>query len=62
LADKVLALRTMPDAIVDHGPQTTFRAVYGLDGTGLAELALAKLAFADPGKVASESLPIAGGQ
>lgn len=62
LADKVLALRTMPDAIVDHGPQTTFRAVYGLDGAGLAELALAKLAFADPGKVASESLPIAGGQ
>src|SRR5690606_11749977 len=36
LGDKVLATLTMPDAIVDHGPQTTFRQLYGLDGPGIA--------------------------
>ncbi len=36
LAGKVLSTLTMPDAIVDHGPQTTFRQVYGLDGPGIA--------------------------
>ena len=36
LADKNLSNLTMPDAIVDHGPQTTFRQMHSLDGTGIA--------------------------
>ncbi|MDZ7728320.1 MAG: transketolase C-terminal domain-containing protein [Dehalococcoidia bacterium] len=37
LADTLLANLTMPDAIVDHGPQKTFRSRYRLDGPGIAE-------------------------
>jgi 1-deoxy-D-xylulose-5-phosphate synthase len=37
LGDRSLGNLSMPDAIVDHGPQTTFRQVYGLDGPGIAE-------------------------
>lgn len=36
LADRFLGCVSMPDAIVDHGPQATFRAFYALDGAGIA--------------------------
>jgi 1-deoxy-D-xylulose-5-phosphate synthase len=39
LADRIIATLTMPDAIVDHGPQATFRSIYRLDGPGIAEQA-----------------------
>jgi 1-deoxy-D-xylulose-5-phosphate synthase len=35
LGDRPLAMRTMPDTFVDHGPQGHFRAIYGLDETGV---------------------------
>ena len=38
LGDRMLANITMPDTIVDHGPQSTFRALYGLDGAGIARI------------------------
>jgi 1-deoxy-D-xylulose-5-phosphate synthase len=34
---------TMPDEIVDHGPQSTFRKVWNLDGAGIAERTLEAL-------------------
>jgi 1-deoxy-D-xylulose-5-phosphate synthase len=33
------AMRTMPDQFVDHGPQSHFRAVYGLDADGIVAAA-----------------------
>lgn len=39
LADKFLGALTMPDAVVDHGPQATFRKLYKLDAEGIAETA-----------------------
>jgi 1-deoxy-D-xylulose-5-phosphate synthase len=36
LGDRFLDAITMPDAIVDHGPQSTMRAIYQLDGAGIA--------------------------
>ncbi len=36
LADRFLLGLTMPDAIVDHGPQPTFRKIWELDGAGIA--------------------------
>ncbi|MGB4862693.1 MAG: transketolase C-terminal domain-containing protein, partial [Tepidiformaceae bacterium] len=36
LAQKCLANLSMPDAIVDHGPQATFRKLHQLDGSGIA--------------------------
>ncbi len=39
LADRLLTMLTMPDAIVDHGPQVTFRHLHGLDAAGIAERA-----------------------
>jgi deoxyxylulose-5-phosphate synthase len=36
MADKFLVSLTMPDAIVDHGPQKTFRKLYFLDAEGIA--------------------------
>lgn len=36
LADRVLANLTMPDEIVDHGPQSTFRKLHKLDAHGIA--------------------------
>jgi 1-deoxy-D-xylulose-5-phosphate synthase len=36
LADTLLVSLTMPDAIVDHGPQSTFRKIWQLDGAGIA--------------------------
>jgi 1-deoxy-D-xylulose-5-phosphate synthase len=44
LAHKNLANLAMPDVIVDHGPQTTFRQIYQLDGTGIAARASSLLA------------------
>ena len=57
LADKNLANLTMPDSIVDHGPQTTFRQIHQLDGTGIAAraaeaLGAHRLAEPDPPPVA----------
>ena len=43
LADRFLGSFTMPDAIVDHGPQATFRALHGLDAAGIAARAKALL-------------------
>ena len=37
LADRWLLGVTMPDAIVDHGPQSTFRKLWQLDAAGIAE-------------------------
>ena len=36
LADRFLGALAMPDHIVDHGPQSTYRALYGLDASGIA--------------------------
>ena len=36
MAEKLLLSLTMPDAIVDHGPQKTFRKLYFLDAEGIA--------------------------
>ncbi len=61
LADRMLAMRTMPDTIVDHGPQATFRQVYGLDGEGLAALARERLQKPAGIGIAVDPLPVAGG-
>jgi 1-deoxy-D-xylulose-5-phosphate synthase len=61
LAHKVLAIRAMPDAIVDHGPQTTFRAIYGLDGPGIARLARSRVQSREQATPVSEPLPVASG-
>lgn len=37
LANQLLTQITMPDEIVDHGPQATFRSIYGLDAAGIAD-------------------------
>jgi 1-deoxy-D-xylulose-5-phosphate synthase len=60
LADRVLSLRTMPDAIVDHGPQKTFRSVYGLDGPGLATVATERLGALAAGTLEPQPLPVGG--
>jgi len=39
LADRLLSMIAMPDAIIDHGPQGTFRHLHGLDAAGIAERA-----------------------
>ena len=36
LAGRFRLALTMPDAVVDHGPQATMRALYDLDGPGIA--------------------------
>jgi len=36
IADRFLLGLAMPDAIVDHGPQPTFRKIWELDGAGIA--------------------------
>jgi 1-deoxy-D-xylulose-5-phosphate synthase len=43
LGDKFLDAVTMPDAIVDHGPQKTMRQIYQLDATGIAARAKSAL-------------------
>ncbi len=40
LASAWLGALTMPDQIVDHGPQKTFRHIYHLDGEGIAREAV----------------------
>ena len=40
VADSLLLNITMPDAIVDHGPQKVYRGVYDLDGDGIARRTL----------------------
>ncbi|MBK6560912.1 MAG: 1-deoxy-D-xylulose-5-phosphate synthase [Dehalococcoidia bacterium] len=51
LATKNLANLAMPDQIVDHGPQATFRQIYQLDAAGIAARAKALLG-------ASPSVPL----
>lgn len=41
LADRFVTALTMPDEIVEHGPQTTMRERYGVDAKGIAETARA---------------------
>ena len=53
LATKNLANLAMPDQIVDHGPQATFRQIYQLDAAGIAARAKALLG-------ASPSAPSSG--
>ncbi|HEY5475525.1 MAG TPA: transketolase C-terminal domain-containing protein, partial [Tepidiformaceae bacterium] len=57
LADRFLGCISMPDAIVDHGPQKTFRAFYALDGAGIA--ARARQALAAAGDDRSPQAPLA---
>ncbi|MBI2765160.1 MAG: 1-deoxy-D-xylulose-5-phosphate synthase [Chloroflexi bacterium] len=45
LADRMLLMLTMPDKIVDHGPQAVFRTLYELDGAGIASRAEAALSL-----------------
>ena len=44
LADTLILNLTMPDTIVDHGPQKVYRQVYDLDGAGIARRAAEALA------------------
>ena len=46
LAHKFLLCLAMPDEIVDHGPQSTFRELYDLDAKGIALRTQAALAAA----------------
>ena len=56
LADTFLVALTMPDAIVDHGPQATMRELYCADAKGIAlrarEALLARRAATLPGTLA----------
>lgn len=52
LAGSLLGNLCMPDAIVDHGPQATFRSIYRLDAAGIAEQA--RELFADRNMPAGE--------
>ncbi|OAI38916.1 1-deoxy-D-xylulose-5-phosphate synthase [bacterium SCGC AG-212-C10] len=58
LAGKFLGAITMPDAIVDHGPQTTFRELHGIDARGIA--AHARNALAAQATNAPEPVLVAG--
>ncbi len=55
LAEKNLLNLSMPDAIVDHGPQATFRQLHHLDGPGIAAMALEALAARGPVETAVPS-------
>jgi 1-deoxy-D-xylulose-5-phosphate synthase len=59
LADRSLGNLAMPDSIVDHGPQPTFRQIHQLDGAGIA--ARAKEALASRGAATSDAAPAAIG-
>ncbi len=48
MADRCLANLTMPDAIVDHGPQATFRQIHQVDAAGIAARVRDLLAAATP--------------
>ncbi len=60
LADRCLLNLTMPDSIVDHGPQKTFRALSSLDAAGIAartvEVLAARRALAEDGRAQLGSL------
>ncbi len=56
LADTCLANLAMPDAIVDHGPQTTFRKIHQLDGAGIAARTKEAL-MREPSAVESAPVP-----
>jgi 1-deoxy-D-xylulose-5-phosphate synthase len=61
LAGRMLGLRAMPDEIVDHGPQATFRSVYGLDGPGIAAFVRDALPRSAAGPHLAEPVSLAGG-
>jgi 1-deoxy-D-xylulose-5-phosphate synthase len=48
MAGRLLKHLTMPDSIVDHGPQTTFRMLYSLDADGIARVTREVLGSAEP--------------
>lgn len=57
--DRMLAMVSMPDAIIDHGPQATFRSLYGLDGPGIA--LRAKQVIRMPGTHEETAAPLSAG-
>ena len=57
VSDSLLLNLTMPDDIVDHGPQKVYRGVYDLDGDGIARRAIEVLK--DRGALRKESLATA---
>ena len=57
VSDALLLNLTMPDDIVDHGPQKVYRGVYDLDGDGIARRAIEVLK--DRGALRKESLATA---
>jgi deoxyxylulose-5-phosphate synthase len=61
LAGRMLGLRAMPDEIVDHGPQATFRSVYGLDGPGIAAFVRDALPTSAVEARLAEPVTLAGG-
>lgn len=57
LAGKSLLNFAMPDEIVDHGPQATFRQIHHLDGAGIAAMTAEALRLAgQAAEVAGESI------
>jgi 1-deoxy-D-xylulose-5-phosphate synthase len=54
LADRFLAALAMPDAIVDHGPQATFRKIWELDAAGIAARTLELLNHPGSGDTSAE--------
>ena len=50
LPETLLLNLTMPDDIVDHGPQKVYRGVYDLDGDGIARRAMEALADRQPAR------------
>jgi 1-deoxy-D-xylulose-5-phosphate synthase len=59
LAGKNLLNLAMPDEIVDHGPQATFRQMHHLDGPGIAEGAQRAIESAASAGETTEHLPTA---
>lgn len=59
LADRFLGCISMPDAVVEHGPQTTFRAFYALDAAGIAARARKALGAASAGEPTRPESPLA---
>ncbi len=61
IADRCLANLTMPDSIVDHGPQATFRQLHQVDGAGIAarvrDVLAAGMAASKPGRAAEAVAP-----
>jgi 1-deoxy-D-xylulose-5-phosphate synthase len=55
LAHHLLDSLTMPDEIVDHGPQSTFRSLHRLDARGIAARVCELLGVTEPGPAPSSS-------